>query len=83
MTIEANADYSIVSKQNGFTTSGKMNVPGTESRGRARANAMSGQMELYDTSSGQMNTMWYEFVDRDTMTVTDMDSTIYKALRAR
>ena len=83
LTIEASADYSIVSKQDGSTTRGRMNVPGAESRGRARANAMSGQMELYDTSSGHMSTMWYEFVDGDTMTITDMDATTYKALRTR
>jgi hypothetical protein len=44
---------------------------------------MSGQMELYDTSSAHMSTMWYEFVDGDTMTITDMDATTYKALRTR
>ncbi|HEU4683522.1 MAG TPA: hypothetical protein VFS39_03360 [Nitrospira sp.] len=34
-------------------------------------------MMLYDVTSGQIGTMWYEFVKDGVMEITQMDSTRY------
>jgi hypothetical protein len=38
-------------------------------------------MMLYDETSGQIGTMWYEFTERDVMEITEMDSTKYRVQR--
>ena len=40
-------------------------------------------MMLYDETSGQIGTMWYEFTDAETMEITEMDSTKYETKRQR
>jgi hypothetical protein len=50
---------------------------------RGRAEPSRGQMMLFDETSGQIGTMWYEFTDRDVMEITEMDSTKYRTRRQR
>ena len=80
LTIEANADYSLVSTD-GSTSKGKMDVQTGRDPVRGRPEPSRGQMMLYDIVSGQIGTMWYEFTDGGVMEVTEMDSTKYKARR--
>lgn len=41
------------------------------------------QRMLYDETSGQIGTLWYEFTERDVMEITEMDSTKYVTRRER
>lgn len=50
---------------------------------RGRPEPFRGQMMLFDETSGQIGTMWYEFTDRDVMEITEMDSTKYRTRRQR
>ncbi|HEY3196590.1 MAG TPA: hypothetical protein VGJ57_01155, partial [Nitrospirales bacterium] len=67
LTIQANADYMLVSKNNNSTSRGKMDMKG-------------GQMMMLD-ETGQIGTMYYEFVDRNVLHITDLDGTKYEARR--
>jgi hypothetical protein len=82
LTIEANADYSLVSTD-GSTSRGKMDVQMGRNPVRGRVEPSRGQMMLYDETSGQIGTMWYEFTDAETMEITEMDSTKYQTKRQR
>lgn len=81
LTVEPNADYTLVSKNDGTTTRGKMNVQVGRDVVRGRSEPSRGQMMLLDATSGQIGTMWYEFTDRDVMRITDLDGTTYEARR--
>jgi hypothetical protein len=83
LTIEANADYTLTSASDGSTSRGKMDVQMGRETGRARPEPSRGQMMLYDDTSGQIGTMWYEFTERDVMEITEMDSTKYITRRQR
>lgn len=83
LTIEANADYTLTSASDGSTSRGKMDVEMGRETGRARPEPSRGQMMLYDDTSGQIGTMWYEFTERDMMEITEMDSTKYITRRQR
>jgi len=80
LTIEGNASYTLVSQNDGSTTRGKMDVQGGRGMGRGGSEPANGQMMMYD-DSGEVGTMWYEFVGRDTMKITDLDGTKYEARR--
>jgi hypothetical protein len=81
LTIEANADYTLLSVNDGATSKGKMDVQMGRDTGRGRPEPSRGQMMLYDETSGQIGTMWYEFTERDVMEITEMDSTKYRVQR--
>ncbi|HYB42956.1 MAG TPA: hypothetical protein VEL75_14360, partial [Candidatus Methylomirabilis sp.] len=81
LTVDAAANYVLVSKRDGSTARGKMNVQATRSGARGGQESAGGQMMLYDEAAGQIRTMWYEFVDRDVMRITDLDGTKYEARR--
>jgi hypothetical protein len=83
LTIEADADY--------FPRiDGWLDLAGEDERadgtwsgaGQSRTNH-GAQMMLYDETSGQILTMWYEFTDAETMEITEMDSTKYQTKRQR
>jgi hypothetical protein len=80
LTIEGNAAYTLVSQNDGSTTRGKIDVRGTRSAARDQSEPASGQMMLLD-DSGEVSTIWYEFVGKDTMRITDLDGTKYDARR--
>jgi hypothetical protein len=82
LTIEADADYSLVSTD-GSISQGKMNVQMGRDPVRGRVEPSRGQMMLYDETSGQIGTMWYEFTDAETMEITEMHSTKYQTKRQR
>ena len=82
MTIEANANFSIISQSDGSTHRGKIDVQHGRNVVQGGLDASRGQMMIYD-ESGAVYTMWYEFVGRDIMRITDMDGTHYKAQRHR
>ena len=82
LTIESDANYKLVSTD-GSTSQGKMDVQIGRDPVRGRAEPSRGQMMLYDETSGQIGTMWYEFTDRDVMEITEMDSTKYVTRRQR
>lgn len=67
LTIQANADYMLVAKNNNSTSRGKMDVKG-------------GQMMMLN-ETGEIGTMYYEFVDRNVLHITDLDGTKYEARR--
>ncbi|HXJ80275.1 MAG TPA: hypothetical protein VMS64_16540, partial [Candidatus Methylomirabilis sp.] len=81
LTVDAGANYVLVSKRDGATTRGKMNVQATRSMGPGGPQSTGGQMMLYDEAAGQVRTMWYEFVGKDVMRITDLDGTKYEARR--
>jgi hypothetical protein len=58
-----------------------MDVQMGRDTGRGRPEPSRGQMMLYDETSGQIGTMWYEFTERDVMEITEMDSTKYRVQR--
>jgi hypothetical protein len=60
-----------------------MNVQIGRDMGRGRPEPSRGQMMLFDETSGQVSTMWYEFTDRDVMQIIDLDGTKYEARRKR
>ena len=82
LTIEADANYTLVSTD-GSTSQGKMDVQMGRDPVRGRPEPSRGQMMLYDETSGQIGTMWYEFTERDVMEITEMDSTKYVTKRQR
>ena len=82
LTIEADASYKLVSSD-GSTTQGKMDVQGGRYRGRGSMDASRGQLMLYDATSGEISTMWYEFTDAEAMEITDDDGTQYRVQRQR
>ncbi len=82
LTIEADASYRLVSTD-GSTSQGKMDVQMGRDPVRGRPEPSRGQMMLYDETSGQIGTMWYEFTERDVMEITEMDSTKYVTKRQR
>jgi Flp pilus assembly protein TadD len=82
LTIESDADYTLVSTD-GSTSRGKMDVQTGRDPVRGRSEPSRGQMMLYDESSGQIGTMWYEFTGPDAMEITEMDSTKYVTRRQR
>ena len=71
----------LVSKDDGATARGKVNVQTGRDVVRGRPEPSRGQMMLCDEREGQVRTMWYEFVDRDVMQITDLDGTKYEARR--
>jgi hypothetical protein len=82
LTIESNANYKLVSTD-GSTSQGKMDVQIGRDPVRGRSEPSRGQMMLYDETSGQIGTMWYEFTGPDVMEITEMDSTKYTTKRQR
>ena len=81
LTIDASANYTLVSKRDSSTARGKMNVQVIRNAAPGGAGSAGGQMMLYDEAAGQVRTMWYEFVSRDVMRITDLDGTKYEARR--
>jgi len=82
LTIENDASYKLVSTD-GSTSAGKMDVQIGRDPVRGRPEPSRGQMMLYDETTGQIGTMWYEFTDDGTMEITEMDSTKYVTKRQR
>lgn len=80
LTIGADASYRLVSTD-GSISEGKMDVQMGRVTGRARPEPSRGQMMLYDETSGQIGTMWYEFTGEGMMEITEMDSTKYVTKR--
>lgn len=80
LTIESNANFMIVSQNESSTLRGKVAVQQTRNRAQGGSNTSSGQMMMCD-ELGEITTMWYEFVDRNHMMITDMDGTNYEAVR--
>jgi hypothetical protein len=58
-----------------------MNVQARRSLSRGGPEPSGGQMMLYDETAAEVRTMWYEFVSRDVMRITDLDGTKYEAHR--
>lgn len=82
LTIEGNARYKLTSTD-GSTSEGKMDVQVGRDPVRGRSEPTRGQMMLYDETSGQTGTMWYEFTSEGVMEITEMDSTKYVTKRQR
>ena len=82
LTIEPDANYRLVSTD-GSTSEGKMDVQVGRDPVRGRQEPSRGQMMLYDETSGQIGTLWYEFTGEGVMEVTEMDSTKYITRRQR
>ena len=82
LTIESDASYKLLSTD-GSTSQGKMDVQIGRDPVRGRSEPSRGQMMLYDETSGQIGTMWYEFTGPDAMEITEMDSTKYVTRRQR
>lgn len=82
LTIESDANYKLVSTD-GSISQGKMDVQIGRDPVRGRSEPSRGQMMLYDETSGQIGTMWYEFTGPDVMEITEMDSTKYTTKRQR
>ena len=80
LTIENNAQYSLASTD-GTVSQGKMDVQVGRDPVRGRPDPSRGQMMLYDETSGQIGTMWYEFNGEGLMEITEMDSTKYATKR--
>lgn len=76
LTIESDASYKLASTD-GSTSAGKMDVQIGRDPVRGRPEPSRGQMMLYDETSGQIGTLWYEFVEDGVMEITEMDSTKY------
>ncbi|MGQ0812359.1 MAG: tetratricopeptide repeat protein [Nitrospiraceae bacterium] len=81
LTVQANADFTLMSQNDGATSRGKIDVLVGRDVVRGRSEPSRGQMMLYDETSGQIGTMYYEFVDRHVMQITDLDGTKYEARR--
>lgn len=82
LTIEADAKFTLISTD-GSTSQGKMDVQVGRDPVRGRPEPSRGQMMLYDETSGQIGTMWYEFTGEGQMEITEMDSTKYTTKRQR
>ncbi len=80
LTIENNANYKLVSTD-GSASEGKMDVQIGRDPVRGRPEPSRGQMMLFDETSGQIGTMWYEFKGDGVMEITEMDSTKYTTKR--
>src|SRR5438445_96979 len=81
LTVDASANYTLVSANDGVTTRGKMNIQMGRDMSRGGLEPARGQMMLFDETTGQVGTMWYEFTERDVMQITDLDGTKYEARR--
>jgi tetratricopeptide (TPR) repeat protein len=82
LTIESNASYRLVSSD-GTTSQGKMDTPVGRETVRGLPVEPRGQMMLYDETTGQIGTMWFEFTEQDVMQITEMDGTKYVTKRQR
>lgn len=82
LTIESNAHFTLVSQSDGSTRRGKVDTQQAMNMAQRGLDTTDGQMMVYD-ESGSVSTMWYEFIDRDRMRITDMDGTYYEAHRRR
>lgn len=82
LTIESDANYKLLSTD-GSISQGRMDVQIGRDPVRGRSEPSRGQMMLYDETSGQIGTMWYEFTGPDVMEITEMDSTKYLTKRQR
>lgn len=82
LTIESNANFTILSQGEGSTRRGKMDVPQARNMTQRGLDSAEGQMTMYD-ESGSVSTLWYEFIDRNRMRITDLDGTKYEARRIR
>lgn len=82
LTIESNASYRLVSTD-GSTSEGKMDVQIGRDPMRGKPEPSRGQMTLYDETSGQIGTLWYEITGEGVMEITEMDSTKYATKRQR
>ena len=82
LTIESDANYKLLSTD-GSISQGKMDVQIGRDPVRGRSEPSRGQLMLYDETSGQIGTMWYEFTGPDVMEITEMDSTKYTTKRQR
>ncbi|BBO17307.1 conserved hypothetical protein [Candidatus Brocadia pituitae] len=82
LTIEPNANFTIVSQSEGSTRQGKVDAQRARYMPQGGMDTDSGQMTLYE-ESGSVSNMWYEFIDRDRMRITDMDGTDYEARRRK
>lgn len=82
LTIESNANFTIVSQSEGLSFRGKVAVQQKRNRSQGGSNASSGQIMMCD-ESGEITSMWYEFVDRNHMKITDIDGTDYEARRRK
>ena len=80
LTIASDARYTLASTD-GSTSTGKMNIQIGRDPVRGRPDPSRGQMMLYDETSGQIGTMWYEFTGEGAMEITEMDSTTYTTKR--
>jgi tetratricopeptide (TPR) repeat protein len=80
LTIEGNASYTLVTQSDGTTSRGKMDAQGGGHARIGGSEPSQGQMMMYE-ESGEIRTMWYEFVDQDAMKVTDLDGTTYNLRR--
>lgn len=80
LTIASDARYTLASTD-GSTSTGKMNIQLGRDPVRGRPDPSRGQMMLYDETSGQIGTMWYEFTGEGAMEITEMDSTKYNTKR--
>lgn len=80
LTIESNAHYKL-SSTDGSISEGKMDVQIGHMSYPRGVDPSRGQMMLYNETSGQIGTMWYEFTDNGVMEITEMDSTKYVTKR--
>lgn len=83
LTIENSSNYTLVSTNDGSAKRGMIHMQGGRGKGHGRPEPSSGQMMLYDDTSGQMGTMWFEFTDTNVMQITDLDGIVYQAQRQR
>ncbi len=82
LTIGNDARYTLTSSD-GSMSEGKMNIQIGRDPVRGRPEPSRGQMMLYDETTGQIGTMWYEFTGEGAMDITEMDSTKYASKRQR
>jgi len=80
LTIQANADYMIVTNNNNSTSRGKMDVKAGRDVVGGGSEHSRGQMMMFD-ETGEIGTMYYEFADRNVLQITDLDGTKYEARR--
>jgi tetratricopeptide (TPR) repeat protein len=80
LAIESNANFTIASHNEGSARRGKVDVQQAGSMAQGVPDNVNGQMMMFD-ESGSVSTMWYEFIDRDRMRITDLDGTLYEARR--
>lgn len=78
LRIDADASFALTSKQG--TRQGKVDIQVARMTRRTSEDPARGQMMLLEPS-GEIGTLWYEFVDQDRMHVTDLEGTEYEAKR--